>query len=185
VGQTEKLIVKILSTSLDTKPTHIRAFLSKTNYSEYNPSTTAKNFISSSICFKDEEGKIEFPYETTPNTNCYFVFSVFTEPLKAGETYYIYIHAYDEGTTNTTNPQNHTFGFLDGANTSERLNITLHYVNYTRCSAPSFIISTDQVSKNGQIKISWSGAASGIQNPITKYRVCYNIGRKPLSDSYY
>lgn len=184
ISQADKLVVKILSTNPETKPTHIRAFLSKTNHSGYNPSTTAKDYISKSLCYEDENGDFSFPDVVSPYATCYFVFKEFEEPLKAGQSYYIYLHAYDEGATDITDPQNRTFGLLDSTNTTKNLNITLHYASYTRCSAPSSIIATSSIQKNGQIKISWSGAAGGIQNPIKKYRVYYNINLKPIVGSY-
>ena len=185
VGQTEKLTIKFLSTRADTKPTHIRAFLSKTNHSSWNPSATSVGCISRSECYKDTN-KTKFPYEKTgAHTTCYFIFDTFTESLKAGEDYYIYLHAFDSGAADNVDPQNKTFGFIGGKNATGYLDITLKYIEYTKCTAPSAVSATNQIRRNGSITVSWSGAEGGTQNNITKYKIYYAIGSDPTTSSNY
>lgn len=183
IGQTNKLIVKINSLRGDTKPTYLRAFLSKINYSSYNPSKTSVGSISKSGCYKNKN-KDTFPYEITgAQTKCYFIFDSFTQSLEAGQDYYIYIHAFDKGAADNEDPKCKTFGFIGGNNKKGNLDISLEYVEYTKCTAPSSITTTRQISKNGTVTISWSGAENGTQNNITKYKIYYNIGSDPTTSS--
>ena len=58
------------------------------------------------------------------------------------------------------------------------------------CTAPTTITlainsggSSSIIKPNGSIKISWSGAAAGVNNPITGYGVYYRIGANPTTAS--
>lgn len=186
IGQANKLIVKIKSANSDTKPTYARAFLSKIDYAESDPSFTSKNKISRSECYKDLQ-KTKFKYEMYPwGTDCYFIFDEFSEPLKAGETYYIYIHVFDDDkVSDETNPTNKRFGLITIYNKKDYLDISLNYIEYTKCSPPSSITSTEQIYKDGTIRVSWSGARNGTQNAISKYRIFYRIGDNPTTSSNY
>ena len=58
--------------------------------------------------------------------------------------------------------------------------------SYTAPTAPTYLSVSQSIQKPGaSVQISWSGASAGINVPIQKYRVFYEVGKEPTEESSY
>lgn len=56
---------------------------------------------------------------------------------------------------------------------------------YTNCTAPTTVSTSPSIIKpGGTYSLSWSGAAAGVNTPITGYEVFYKIGSAPTTSDY-
>lgn len=90
--------------------------------------------------------------ESTATSGSYNV----TAPSTMGDSYYFYV--------GTTGARGYTIYNTTGAKLTAK--------TYTACSAPTSVsLAADNVAPSASVKLSWSGASAGTNNPITGYHI--------------
>lgn len=73
----------------------------------------------------------------------------------------------------------------EGGIVLESVSLSFDY-SYTAPTAPTYLSVSQSIQKPGAaVQISWSGASAGINVPIQKYRVFYEVGKEPSEESSY
>lgn len=155
----------------------MRAYLLTSNPSyKDTDATVISNSVEMSYLYldKNKEARATSKQEKNKVAPMYAIFD--KTQLKAGNTYYIFLLPFNSDSH--TNPT-YDNTWLQAINRAADCNLELIYESYSAVGQPSRPEVTSQIKKDGSVVITWGAATSGTNNPVSKYKIYYNINSQP------
>lgn len=180
VGSSKRIILKITGDS-EVYPKYMRAYLltSDPSYQDTDSTIIARSIEMSYLYLDTSKSKQATSYQSAP-VPMYAIFD--KTKFEAGKTYYVFLLPF---TSNTQTSPTYDGTWLRAQNKESACTVTFEYESYSKVGNPVSPTVTNQIYRDGSIKMAWGAASNGTNNPVAKYRVYYEINSQPTASSRY